>query len=305
MASIGLTSRRGFVTAMNTLMGQLGALGRTGNVFFVSSTQSGAADDTNHGTDPNHACATINYTIGRCTASNGDIVVVLPGHVESITAAASIALNVAGVSLIGVGNGRNRPTLTWTTAVGASIDITAANCRISNFVLLLNGVDAVTAGINIQAADCEIDGNEIVLADATYQATLGILTTAAADRLHIHHNRIYGTIDAGCATAIRVVGGNDIHIEDNYIHGAFTTTLGGVQNVTTACLRVKIANNTIVNSTASSTICITLVSTTTGSCTGNRLGILSGTAPVVGAALDVMGANYYKAAAGAAAGTLI
>ena len=50
---------------------------------------------------------------------------------------------------------------------------------------------------------------------------------------------------------------------------------------------------------------IVLTASSTGAIRNNIFGILSGTAPVTAAALDVIGANYYKAAAGVAAGTLV
>jgi hypothetical protein len=39
--------------------------------------------------------------------------------------------------------------------------------------------------------------------------------------------------------------------------------------------------------------------------TNNRMSVLTGTAPIVAAAINGVGGNYYKAAVGVAAGTLL
>src|SRR5438128_1210094 len=75
-----------------------------GNVFFVQSTHSNAGDSAGHGQSPDAPFATINYAVSQCTANQGDLVVVLPGHVETVIAAAGTNLNVAGVTVLGIGS---------------------------------------------------------------------------------------------------------------------------------------------------------------------------------------------------------
>lgn len=275
-----------------------------GNVFYVSSTQTGAADSPGRGLTPETALATIDYAIGRCTASNGDVIVALPGHVETLTAAASVAMDVAGVSIVGVGRGRNRPRFNYTTAAAASLNVTAARCAIYNCVFTAIGVDAVTAAINVSGADFIFADNEMELADATNQAVLGILTAATATRMIIERNFIHGSADAGTATAIRHVAGNDCIIRDNIIWGNYTTSLGGIDN-TAAVTGLQIHRNNIANNTASSTKAIVCHASTTADISRNVYRILSGTAPVTCAGGYGAGASYYTAAAGVTAGTLI
>jgi hypothetical protein len=248
--------------------------------------------------------ATIAGAVALCTASGNDQILVLPGHTESITGAAGIALSTAGVALRGLGSGSMRPTLTWTTAVGASLDVSAANCTIDNFILDMTGFDAITAGINVTAAGFTLSNCLVINATATNQATLCILTTAAANRMRILNNEFLGTTDAGTATAIRIVGGNEHRIEGNRFYGAYTTSLGAIENNTTACLRVTIKDNIIENATASSTKAMVFAAGSTGSISGNHMQILSGTAPITGAAMSWVGRNYYAATI-ATAGTLI
>lgn len=275
--------------------------GTAGNIRYVFSGATG----TGSGISPADAFTTVSAAVAACTADNGDVVVVLPGHSEATIGAAGVAIGVAGVSIVGLGKGRQRGKITYTTAVGASTDITAARCSIENLVFTMIGFDAVTAGINISAADVTIENCEIEFADATNQATLALLTTAAADRLTIKGCHIHGSANAGTAAALRIVGGDAIRILDNTIIGNFTTTLGGIDNATTACTNILIQGNNITNRTASASVAINAQAGTTGQIIRNNLSVLTGTAPIVAAGINAVGGNYYAAAAGVTAGTLL
>ena len=64
----------------------------TGDRYFVGSTVSGASDATTHGMSPDRPFATIDYAVGQCTASQGDIIYVMPGHAETVSAASIPAM---------------------------------------------------------------------------------------------------------------------------------------------------------------------------------------------------------------------
>lgn len=273
----------------------------TGNIFFVHSGTG--ADSAGAGRNPDAPCATLDYAIGLCTASKGDRIYVMPGHAETIVGAAGVALDVAGVSVFGLGVGRNRPTFTFTTSTAASFDISAANCQVSGLVLV-NGIDSQTAMVNVTAAGVTVKDCEFDVANASTQAVLGVLTNASASRFTLASCHIHGTTDAGTATAVRIVGGSDIIVRDNRIYGAYTTSLGGIENVTTAVAGLTIEGNFVANQTASSTKAIVVVSTTNAFIHNNRVVILSGTAPITAAA-GFVGGNTYVAAVGVTAGTAV
>lgn len=274
-----------------------------GNVLWVDSVTG--TDAAGYGRSPASPVASIAYALANLvTADNNDVVLVAPKHVETITAAAGVAMNVAGVTVRGLGRGRQRPTINYTTAVGASWDVTAARCSIQNLTFTPIGVDAVTAAVNVQAADCTIEDCEFELANATNQAVLGVLTNASADRFRFERNHVHGTSDAGTAAAIRIVGGDSIVIKDNIFHGAYTTTLGAIDNATTATTGCQVINNAINNLTASSAKAMSFQTGSTGMIRDNTMQILTGTAPIAGAAMSWVGRNYYAAAV-ATAGTLI
>ncbi len=278
-------------------------------IFFVLSTSNALHGNlqTEFPTDKDgvpRVFGTINAAVGAAVDGRGDVIYVLPGHTENITSATSLVLNKAGVRVQGLGEGNSRPTLTWTTAIAATIPVSAANVTIDNLILDMTGFDAITAGITPTAAGFTLSNSNVITASATNQATLALLTTAAANNLTVVNNRFLGTPNAGTAAAIRIVGGANHIIRGNYFIGAYTTTLGAIDNATTACTNVQVENNFISNTTAVSTVAMTFQAASTGMISNNRMQILSGTAPIVGAGMSWVGGNSYAAAI-ATAGTAI
>lgn len=276
-----------------------------GEVYFVNSVRG---SNNNDGRDVLRPRKTWLSAYNKCRANRGDIVCLLPGHAETYTTAAAMLLNIAGVRTYALGEGADRPTFTLATAVAASINVTAANNMVvgiggpdSGIIIDATGVDAITAALNVQAAAFHFINNRVILANATNQAVLGILTTAAADRMRLYGNRFEGTVDAGCSTAIRIVGGDNIEIVNNYINAAFTTTLGCIENVTTDTTNILIDGNVLKNRTAASAKAFVLTATATGHFCRNRMSILTGTAPITAAAGTSGGDNTYSNAVGVAA----
>lgn len=116
-----------------------------GQQFWVSNStvQLGNQRNGSNGNKGtfNDPYSTILYALSQCTANRGDIIFVKPGHAETISSAAILLLNKAGVAIVGLGSGSNRPTLTFTTATTANIPVTAANMSIQNFLFVANFAD--------------------------------------------------------------------------------------------------------------------------------------------------------------------
>ena len=256
-----------------------------GKVFWVDSVNG---SNGNRGTF-DRPLATLDkaFDTGFTLANRGDIVVAKAGHVETVTAAAGLALDVAGVALIGLGAGSNRPTINFTTAVGADMNVDAANISMVNF-LFTGGIDALTGPIDVNAADFSLLNCET--RDVTGQATDFIVTDANAGRFLISGWRHLGAAAAGADTAISIVGGNDWVIENFGIYGNFA--VAGIENVTTAALRVRIGGGSAPNyiwTENAADICVTMVATSTG-----FIG------PNINAMLKDNAANITEAFAGAA-----
>lgn len=238
-----------------TLKGALPAA--VGEVIFVDSS-IGNANAEGSSTKPYNS---IENAFSRSGLTSGDVVVVMPGHTETVTAAGGLTLDVAGVTIIGLGTGSARPKINFTTAVGASMVVSAANITMKN-ILFTGGIDALTNPVHIQAADFSLIDCET--RDVTGQAVDFIVTTAAADRLYIKNWVHRGAAAAGADTAISIVGGDGIRIEDFWIDGNFA--VAAIENVTTASTNLSIYGTkpSYVRTRNAADVCVTLVATSTG-----------------------------------------
>lgn len=99
--------------------------------------------------------ATIDKAINACTANRGDKVYVLPGHTETVSGASGITLDVAGVEIIGVGDGADRPTITF-SATASTIVMSGASTSIKN-IILVPSINAVVSPIVVSGANCIVD----------------------------------------------------------------------------------------------------------------------------------------------------
>jgi len=214
-----------------------GPIFTTGNVFFVSSTTPGASTG-NDGLSPQTPLSTIVAALAKCTANNGDTIIVEPGHVETVISAAQVLMATSGVSIIGIGRGANRPTVNFTTATTASWRVTAANCYVEN-LLFIGVVDALVSPIDIRAADFTMRGCETRDTAGSAQATDFILTTAAATRLSILNHRHDGDTAAGANSFLAIVGGDRIVIDGLIADGNFNNALIEIRTTLTTDLEVR------------------------------------------------------------------
>lgn len=243
-----------------------------GDIYFVCSVTG--TDGAGYGNSPDAPLATIDYAVGLCTASKGDAIYVLPGHAETIVQASSLGglvCDVAGISIIGLGAGSNRPTITFTTATTADIDIDAANVTIKNLRFIC-GMAALAAPIDVNAANFTMEDCDFYSDVAGSHVLIVVLTDANANRMIIRRCNFYLEysievtpiiITTARTVAIRLVGADYAVIEDNHVEGNFT--VAAIDSLTTACRGVKIQRNSIRNvQTANVAGIIDLVAGTTG-----------------------------------------
>lgn len=214
----------------------------TGKYFYV---HSGTGSNSNDGLTPNSPVATIDYAIGLCTANKGDVIVVMPGHAETITTAAAIAVDVAGISIIGLGRGSLRPTISF-GGTAATIAISAANVLIAN-IRVTATIDEVVKLFHVTAAYCTLDGIEF-FETSTFQALQFVLTTNAADYIEIRNCYCYQVTAGGSAQSwIALVGIDGGIIEDNTFRLTLNNAAGSVTiHGSTACIGTVVRRNTIV-----------------------------------------------------------
>ena len=246
----------------------------TGNVFFVDSGSNSAADG-NPATSPDMPAATIDACIAKCTANNGDIIFVMPGHADASSAA--ITMDVAGVWIRGLGWGNDRPTVTSTNAT-AAVAMSAASCRISNIVFVL-GVATTTHCINVTGAACIVENCETRI-HATSQFT-NIITVTDAEHVILRNNRLFTLGAAGATSGLNIDGSDQIQIYGNTVYGHFgehavdNTTAGSVDE----CLLAEIKGN-IIRNISDSGMAIDMDDNATGTIAYNLYG--TGTADEAG-----------------------
>lgn len=266
-----------------------------GNVFFADSVGGSASG----GYSIDGGSATLIQAQTLATASNDDVVYVAHDHAESIVGAAGMTFSKAGVTYQGLGWGRQRPTITFSTDTAAQMIVSGANITFRNFVFDFTGIDAIVAAISVTGADVAFEDCEFITNSGTAGVVLGILTAATAARLRIERCRFIGpAINTGTTTTAQVKHevGVDYVIKDCYFTGKMTQAILNA----TAVLRGLIDSNRFV--VATGTVAITMHASSTPFIVNNRINVPSGTAPIVAAAGFVAG-NVYSAAAGVTAGT--
>lgn len=229
----------------------------TGQVFYVNSGTGAVAaggisgSNSNSGKSPLEPFATIDYAIGQCTANRGDVIYVMPGHRELLTTAGQIAMDVAGVSVIGLGWGLNRPRLQYDAAAG-SVTITASNVRWSNIA----HVASVASVDNAIIADATIQYVEIDHCYFTFDATgveflvmikLGNGATDSADYVNIHDNWFEAENIDGAASALLIDDCQFVHIVNNLFTGDYNSVAIDGAAASSACLDYVITGNTVQN----------------------------------------------------------
>jgi len=145
------------------LAAALGAKTNGGKVFVVAKNAAAGRQifQDLFRVDPdgvNRFASTIDAAIGYCTASRGDVILVAPGHTETVSSAGAIACDVAGVSIIGLGEGSARPTITLDTATTATISVSAANVSWKNMIFTANFADIVSFFTLTTAKNFTLDG---------------------------------------------------------------------------------------------------------------------------------------------------
>jgi hypothetical protein len=217
----------------------------TGHIFYVDSGVSNAGD----GSSWSNAKATLDEAVDLCVANRGDVILVAQGHNEAVgTGADAVDIDMAGVTVIGLGTGSLKPTFdyddydTGTFAIGAA-NVTIVNLRFRASVTDINEAIAVEAGgdyftcLHCDFGFAETAGDEFKGA--------AIAFAAGAD---------YGTVDdcyfnSGLQAAVCAVklSGACIGttIRDCLMYGDYSTA--NINGVTAASTYVNILNNILWN----------------------------------------------------------
>jgi hypothetical protein len=238
----------------------------TGETFFVHST----AGVSGGGRSAEKPATSIAAALALCTANQNDHIILMPGHAETISAAAGIAIAKAGVTIRGLGNGANQPTITFDTAIGADLDVDAAGVTFRNVHFRANFAD-ITAAIDVNADDFTLDRCRFSETATDMNALIWVQDAAAggSDRITIKGCHAIA-LDAANTHFVNFAGTGTGHvITDNVLIGDWGTMAIGGAGVITACL---IRDNLIYNATTSNDACVKLADTATGIVAFNHAG---------------------------------
>lgn len=243
-----------------------------GNVFYVDSTSSNKGTSTSYGRSPESPFSTLAaaFDSGLLTANNDDYIFLMPGHAETVSAAAGIDADTAGVTVIGIGHGAAQPTITFDTATTADLDVDAASIVFENIHFRVNFAD-VAAAIDVNAADCCIRNCRFSEVATDMNALIWILgaTSTTSNGLIVENCRFYG-IDAANTHAISLPGTSDACvIRDNIFSGFYETAAIGAAGAVT---KIAVLRNVVHNLDTDADACILLAASSTGIVAYNGVG---------------------------------
>lgn len=187
---MGITHLSGLQVAGVPTMGVAALpLGKT--YLFVDSN---FGSNGNTGTEMTSALATLDAAFAKCTADKGYIIVVCPNHAETITGAGGIAHDVAGVSVVGLGVGGQRPRFLMDGGTTVTYAISAADAYVENLVFAAGHADIVTC-FDVTAAGAHIHNCEFV-ENTTAENFLSCIAATSttdnnADNLRVTNNYMY------------------------------------------------------------------------------------------------------------------
>lgn len=154
------TALSGLTVAGVPTMGMGGGIPITsGNYYFVSSVVGSSGSDGTSMEYPKAAVFGTGGAYASCTAGNGDVIVCLPGHAETISSATAAQMSTSGVTIVGLGLGTLTPTFTLDTANTATIAVSAANQTVMGCRFVANFLSIAAAFTLSTAAGFSLIGN--------------------------------------------------------------------------------------------------------------------------------------------------
>ena len=217
----------------------------TGRFVFVHSGTG--TDAGGYGASPKAPVATIDYAVSLCTASKGDVIVVMPGHVEDLGDSETIDLDVIGITVVGQGVGSLRPRIDFNHA-DAGVDIGANDVTIRNLVfrpsvtVVAKAIDVETGVTGAVIENCEFAVGEA--GDGTDEFVIAVELVSGNHDTVIKDSifRTHAACD-GCTAAIKLTAASSrVRIADNIMVGNWSTA---AVDDGAACTAILIENNRI------------------------------------------------------------
>jgi len=234
-------------TLVSTLLDQHGCFPSPGSrIFFVNNSTTAkmfgaiSGSDGNGGLSPKEPLATITKAISKCVVGRGDVIVVMPGHAETLTAA--LAMSTAGVQLLGCQVGNLQPVLTANGTINL-INLTGAGCMVAGLKLVNITTDATTSLVNVAAADCTLKNLKMIgSASGSVAVTDLIVVNAGGDRCRIENVEARNTSKTNNSFINIAAAVDGLTIKSVYYRGLVTT--GGIIDAA-AATQIRIEDSTV------------------------------------------------------------
>lgn len=189
----------------------------------------------------------------KCRDNRGDIVIMLPGSTMNLTGAAALPNIKAGVSIIGVGNGDERPTINWTAAASA-VALAKANVKFENVIMNFAATAAttVTAPIQVTAAGFILSRSRLIFSAAggTQLCTTGIEYKAGSHRSQVLDCEIEGAADGGVTDHFLVSAAIDRFRFRRNIGASGPAGANGILRFSAAATNIVVDENALENTLA-------------------------------------------------------
>lgn len=217
-----------------------------GDIWFVCSTNG--TDGAGYGQNPDAPFASIDYAVGKCTASKGDVIYVLPGHVETITGT-GVTVDVAGVSVIGLGHGSLMPQIKHNHA-DAEVSIAADNVTWQG---IRHSADVTDVKVAIEIEDgidyCTVRGCVFdVVTTATDEFLVSVRTNDASNFALIEDNDFDMGLGAAVAAISFTKDTDGTIVRKNRVRGDYSTAC--INGITTKSTKLLIEDNLLINGDA-------------------------------------------------------
>lgn len=274
MAIENQLSRYGAISKVLPLMGP------NAKVFFVGAStlpsftdfQAAYPVDKDGG---NRIFTTIAAAIAdaNVVTARGDVILLLPGHTESISTATALTVS-KGVSIVGLGYGTLRATITLDTGATSTINVSAANVRFENCIFVANFADIASAFTTTTAKALTLVDCEFRDTDATHNFVRIVdtnTTTADADDMTLLRCKRMGLGATTATTIIKMDGTNArLTVKDCYFahlnvdDGGLFMIIAAGKIVTDAAISGNIFNFLDVSSATAGILITTNGSTNSG-----------------------------------------
>lgn len=255
----GLTNYPNGVSSFGVPVMGSGVPTTTGKYFFVASNAMGSV--------PGYYTS-LSTALAQCVSGRGDVIIIEPGYTETI-GSSGLTISVNGVSIVALGNHRNRCALTF-GATGATVTVSGNGVLLRNITTTCS-VDEVVTAFTVTGAGVTFDQVDYV-DTATFQLIQFALVTGTGFEM-TNCSHYQSTAAATAAYWVSLGGADRSLVANNRFHLTMPNSASSaiVGSVATAPLGITIANNNFYlagGTTIASAVL--LVASTTGMVTYNN-----------------------------------